>query len=289
VSLPEKELNVLRSQSITDTQKQTLLRLLSKEEFYRKLLVPVFERQGATFRHEVLSEDGALLYSICLAKDAFGRELTYALLPLVGNLNMSEDVKGAVADIAAAINTILSSSVKPPNTNKQFVPGHVFVCCVGSINISAQKVLGNLVGVTNISYFDADKLIDLTNHAFPEFWYGIDDLKFPYLRALKDNLLIAEDSILIPEIGQTSKPVAPVTDETFVPLYLTRYQAKVKTRWGESTFEPKIQQIRATGVVSLPDRLVLIVGDGGSGKTTTLRRIAYQVANDALVSSVQLS
>ncbi|HWY30322.1 MAG TPA: NACHT domain-containing protein, partial [Candidatus Acidoferrum sp.] len=68
-----------------------------------------------------------------------------------------------------------------------------------------------------------------------------------------------------------------------MPLRLFRTTVRVKKQNGETTRVPAIEQLPLTGIINKPDRSVLIIGSAGSGKSTSLKRLAYILAERRLV------
>jgi hypothetical protein len=68
----------------------------------------------------------------------------------------------------------------------------------------------------------------------------------------------------------------------FVELFLWRNILKPRKRRGRIENEPEIVEIPVTGILGKPERLVLVLGEAGAGKSTSIRRLAYVLAGKAL-------
>jgi predicted NACHT family NTPase len=96
-------------------------------------------------------------------------------------------------------------------------------------------------------------------------------------------------------------PYCPVTDEAYVTLFVHRIQEDLVTttvterisdqyvRKTQVERRPKMDQVPFAQLLSRPERIVCVTGDGGSGKTTALRRLAYHLADEGLTAATKVT
>lgn len=129
---------------------------------------------------------------------------------------------------------------------------------------------------------DADDLIPLLDDKFPEVWFGLDADSHEYLRILRQNLADANDDMLVGTVSTSAARLSAATDDAFVPLTLYRTVLRVVRRKGQAERVPKFEQIPITALPNRREALFLVLGDAGSGKSTSLRRLAYVIAGRSL-------
>ncbi len=140
------------------------------------------------------------------------------------------------------------------------------------------------VGDPRLVFLGAEELIPKIDEYLPELWLGIDATTFPYLRMVKQIVETASDQAAYSDIVPDAKILDAATDAMFVQLKLHRSTTKIVNLGGRATRQPHFEELPVTGILSRKERLVLILGDAGSGKSTCLRRLAYLLAERGLES-----
>jgi predicted NACHT family NTPase len=136
---------------------------------------------------------------------------------------------------------------------------------------------------------DSDDLIPVIDTKFPELWLGIDAEIFPYFRFIKQSVEESNENLSISDILPGGATLGAATDKVFVPLQLHRTILKPKKQRGQIIQVPDFQEMPVTGLLKKSERLFLILGEAGAGKSTTIKRLAYILAEKGLRSDIELS
>ena len=270
------------------SRKRKLLHLkeLSEDEFRDRVVIPLFERHDFTAVEDLCGPNEEGKDCVFVQENSLGQTELYAVQTKRGDLSLAREsnknVETAVTQLRTAIATdILLTS---PRREKRR-PNKVVLCISGEISHNAKRHIIDKVDDPNLEIYDANWVIAELDDHYKEFWYGIDANIFPYLRSLQKHVLQASDGIALGQGGLDQSGDCPISDAEFVNLYFTRIVSEVKKISGQPHRVPKIEQYALNGVLSLKDPLLLITGEGGSGKTTTLRRIVFQLSEKAFTTN----
>jgi hypothetical protein len=200
------------------------------------------------------------------------------------------------------IETQLDMALKTPillaDNATKLKPTQAYLCTSGKISNSARTHLENRLEAHRIKLFGSDELIELIDAFYPEFWLGVDADRFPYARELRRRLCMAEDVIKVLALSGKPGDDSPVIDGNYLRLRLTHMGHKTVTKvtkhkpkggaefqTTETQLEPKFVDISVEALPKQSHRLSLITGEGGSGKTTALRRLAVTLIDEVLSGS----
>lgn len=275
---------LLDAHSISRNQKEKHLLELTEDAFRDHVVRVIFERRGLKLLRDTCGADEEGKDSIFIGVDQLKRRLLYAIQTKRGNLNMASKAADNVVAAATQLRTALEANIYLSTTKEKVRPNHVILCASGKINNAARQHIVECIPDPRISFMDVNDIIHDIDELYPEFWYSIDAQKFPYLRKLMDDLLQSSDTIAISELGIEGKGYAPITDDSYVTLYLSRITAKTIKRRGEVIREPELEQIQVSALLKQRERRFLMTGEGGAGKTTALRRLGYELAQEGLRS-----
>lgn len=264
-------------------QKERYLASLPPHDLSQNVLMPLLRRTGLT---PVVALGGAGLKDLqeypgtqlMLAPCALGPSELYAVLPVAGKLNLSQTGSIQLKELLNRCDRVLHATVAIDAPHEKRRPDVLVIATTGIANDSARRQLAAEFPSSRLLVWDSIELISLLDEHYAEFWWGIDETVFPYLRGLQSILLAAPDYICISEGNE-----APITDSSFIPLYLHRVEARLP-RCGNAELEPEVLELTATSVIHRSEPRVLILGGPGSGKTTVLRRMAFALAADAMSS-----
>lgn len=192
------------------------------------------------------------------------------------NLDIVAQLRTAAATTYAFLRPI-RAKVKPNKT-----------CLVvsGKINESARKHLVEEVKDTTLHFLDVDDLVPWVDEVMPQLWLDIDANVSAYYMALEKQLL-GGDGLFAKQFLQAGTAIhqSCFGDEAIsVHVRNARETYKRKSKQGRPTSEPAFP-LRA--LTSKPFKKILLVGDGGVGKTTGLLQIVYRAAREGLEKGTQ--
>jgi hypothetical protein len=192
-------------------------------------------------------------------------------------LKLTQNLSNAIAQLRTALDTeipIISEKAKR-------FPSKVILSVSGKINDRARHHIVDTIKDPRIEFEDADDLIPLIDIYIPEFWFGIEVNKSPYLTALRDMLLNGASQ----ETGAILDAFwCPADEENFVSLKVNRIKMVRKTRRGQTKSEPEFEEFPIIGILNKSRQLSMITADAGMGKTTAMRRLAVLLIEKALGS-----
>jgi hypothetical protein len=277
---PETKLSAMAA-TISRYKKERLLLSMSEEEFRDQVVRPLYYRLGFRDGRDVCGADEEGKDAIFTAPDPFGDEDIYVIQTKKGNLNLSSTVRDNVATALTQLRTASETSIPLPAKKTKRLPSKVILCVSGRMNLAARKHIVDEVRQATLKFQDSDELIPLIDQHYPELWLAIGANLLPYIRAIRRAIEVSNENVAIAELIPGMKAAA--TDDMFVEIFLWRNT--LKARQGSTKADvPSIIEIPAIGILSKPERLILILGEAGAGKSTAIRRIAYVLAGRALAS-----
>lgn len=271
----------LNPKTIPLFKKQNFLKSFSEDDFRDQIVRPLYLLKGLEHGKDVCgpTEDGKDCYFF--GKDAFRPRILYAIQTKRGDIKMSSSHRENVAVVAAQLQTALTTPVRDLVTKEKLFPDCVVLVVSGEVNDKAQTHIVEQVKDPRVMFIDCNQLINEIDQLMPEIWYGIDTKTVPYLRRLRQDLEARSDFIDVSELGVDNSRGFPSTDDSYIQLYLHRYSEKVTREHGHVKRVPDIEQIPIQDVLQRSERLILISGEAGSGKTHSLRRIAIVLIDKA--------
>ena len=199
---------------------------------------------------------------------------------------MAGEATKNVVQAVAQLRTALSTKYAFAETKKKVLPSKAVLCASGKINAAARKHIVDELSDPRLAFLGADVLINLVDDHFPEFWFGMDADAVPYFRNLRTALEQASEVAGLSDILAASGHGGnAVVDENWVQLYLYRPVVKRVRIKGRVLRDIDFVNIPVTAVTNLPETQVLVIGDPGVGKSTALRRIAYELSEKAIKES----
>jgi hypothetical protein len=268
------------AKGISRIRKERHLLKMSEDDFRDQVVVPIFERSGLKFLADTCGPAEKGTDCLFTGVDHLGHDCVYAIQTKRGNINLSSKPKENLLQALTQLKTALGTKVSVLESRAKVPPNRVILCASGRINQAAKDHIVSDLSDARIDFLDVDELINKLDDLYPEFWLGLDQNLFPYLRAIRSKLLAATDTVSIPT--PDGQPYLPVADEQHVPVYVSRIVEKITHRKHRVAREPVMEQIPFQGLLRRKERVVLILGEGGSGKTTALRRLAFELADTGL-------
>lgn len=262
--------------TISRFKKERFLRKLTEAEFRDRVVRPLFLRRGMTDGRDLCGPNEAGKDSIFVTENKLGLLDIYALQTKRGHLNLARKASDSIVEATTQLRTALDTEIKLLRPAKRTaVPNRAILCVSGKINENARNYIVERVANPNISFLDSDELIPDIDDRMPELWFDIDSNLFPYLRALKHSIEQGTQLFTRGElIAANMKPVA-ASDSSFVALRVYRFVLKRQKRHGQTEQVPDMVEIPITSILSSKDTRVLLLGGAGSGKSTSLLRMAY--------------
>jgi len=273
---------IVNPADISLARKRRFLLELTEDQFRDKAVRPLFLRKGLRHGREVCGPDEEGKDCYFLDENKLGMRELYVVQTKRGKLNMTRKTSENVHEAATQLRTALATTVPIAPTKERLSPNYAILCASGEINSTAREWICSQIDDPRVRFMDAQDLIPEIDRYYPEFWYGIDAEKFPYLKGLKEHLLKSSDTITLAELDIDGSTGSPITDEMYVPLYLYKVTAQIVKRSGRYVREPKFDQVPVHALLARKERLIHLVGGAGAGKTTALRRFAYCIAEKSL-------
>lgn len=277
--------NFLHPSSISRVKKERFLRTLSENDFRDKVVRPLFLRRGFKDGRETcgIHEEGK--DTLFVDENKLGMKQIWVVQTKVGNLNLSGQYNQNTIMASTQLKTALETKIIFLATKERIHPTYAVLCASGKINDRARNYICDTIKDPRIIFMDIDNIIPLIDEHYPEFWWGIDADRFPYLRKLRDSLLASSDTIALSELEIDLNIAAPITDDMYVSLFLHRLTTKRIKFKGQIYLEPQLEQLPIQTVLGRKEKLIQVIGEAGTGKTTALRRIAFTIAEKALTNT----
>lgn len=273
-------------ETISRFRKQRHLLKMSEDDFRDQVVRPVLLRQGLKDGRDLCGPEEEGKDALFVQRNALGDDDVWVIQTKKGALTMAGDANKNVIQAVTQLRTALETKYAFAETKRKVLPSKAVLCASGKINPAARRHIVEELSDPRLAFLDADILINLVDAHFPEFWFGMDADAVPYFRNLRTALEQASEVAGLSDILAASGGGGnAVVDENWVQLYLFRPVAKRVRAKGRVHRDIDFVNIPVTAVTNLPDTEVLVIGDPGVGKSTALRRIAYELSGKAIRES----
>jgi hypothetical protein len=277
---PFNDMNpIANPESISRFKKERFLLSKSEDDFRDSVVRPLFLRQGMKDGRDMCGPMEKGKDAVFATVDKLGMEDFYVLQTKKGSLTMSSKSKDNVIQAITQLRTALATKIPLIAKHKKATPSKAILCCSGKINESSREYIQSEVNDPRTVFMDSDELIPKIDEVYPELWLGIDAEIFPYLRSLKQSVDSSSETLAISDIVANGTLADAATDSMFVPLRVFRTVLKPRKINGQMVQDAQFEEFPVTGLSSRSERLILILGDAGAGKSTSLKRIAYVLAD----------
>jgi hypothetical protein len=228
---------------------------------------------------QILPQEALLL----MHDTAFGDQQLTVVIPYAGSLSSTDKDSAGLEHVIAAIRAIAlrSVQVRVRNNAISIVPTTIYVASTGRISRTADERLRQ-ASTISVNTLDANRLIAAVDKTYPQYWLGLDVDEERYQRKLNERLVSNHGGPKAQVVLAPQELLNAVTDNRYVELYLYTTVPRRHITKGKVEFKDRIQQLPATKIITRNDRLVLILGSAGTGKSTLLRRIAFDLTTRAL-------
>lgn len=271
----------MRVDNISRIKKERFLKSLSEDAFRDLVVRPLFLRLGLEDGRDLCGPQEAGKDAIFAETDNLGFTVITAVQTKKGNLNLASKAHANLISAITQLRTALNTTVVLLKPKRKVKPNRVILCASGTINEQARKHVVDDVGNPNIQFLDSDELIPLIDENLPEFWLGIDADIQPYFRAI-EAMVVGVSAGSASASGPVDILSGGATDDGFVSLKLYKPIVRKKKVHGVVHEVPDIVEVPLGSVAKEKSGKTLILGDAGSGKTTGLLRLAYEMARDGL-------
>src|SRR6266481_1539568 len=268
----------MRPENISRFRKVKYLKILSEDDFRDKAIRPLFLRMGFSDGRDLCGPYEHGKDAVFIETDRLGFEFLLAVQTKKGNLNLASKASANIEEAITQLNTALKSSIVLLKDKTRVTPNRAILCASGNINEHARTHILTTLANPNIQFLDVDDIIPLIDKHIPELWLGIDTDLLPYLRVLQDEILGDQTTN---DSTQDGVLTGAADDNIFVGLKLYRNIKKFKKIRGAVQEIPELEEFPLVAIKAKRINKVLILGEGGSGKSTGLLRIALELARSA--------
>ncbi|RYG26524.1 NACHT domain-containing protein [bacterium] len=264
--------------------KKQRLAALDEDHFRDEVVRPLFSLQGLRAYRDVCGVDEEGKDCILLKDAEFGITQVYVIQTKTGKLNMTrkatENVETAITQLRTAMNTKVAL-LSPPRIQK---PDVVYLCCSGGANTAARKHIFDELGDNRIRVMDVDDIIGFLDTHYPTYWLNISHFKRCYLEAFRQRLFDLSDAVFL-STAQGTSALQPFAEGAYVEQRLFRVTTHMTVKHGEVRSAPKFEEIEDSKLLNSGHPLIFVTGEGGTGKTTLLRRMAKLICDASLAAT----
>lgn len=213
----------------------------------------------------------------------FGLVHVCAIQTKKGRLNMSskvtENVEAAITQLRTALNTPIPL-LNPP---RKALPSVVYLCSSGVTNSAARKHIVDTLNDNRLRILDGDEIIEAIDRFYPTYWLNISHNKRCYLEAFRNHLLKLSD--VVPLASVVEPAILPFVEDAYVSQQLFRFSTQMTVKQGYINTQPRLEEFEDCKLLTSQHHVGFVVGDGGSGKTTLMRRLALLTCESSLAAT----
>jgi hypothetical protein len=264
---------------LSRNKKERFLLSMNEDRFRDEVVRPLMLRIGFKDGRDLCGSDELGKDALFILENPLGLNDIYVIQTKKGSLTMAREASKNVMEATTQIGMALKTKNAFSFDKTKRYPDRAMLCISGKINQRAKDYIIEELNDNRIIFMDADDLIPRIDEKFAELWLGIDIEIMPYLKAIKRSV---EDISLSTDFLSKSDVPDAASDTMYVPLKLYRSTITHKKYKGSFHEEPKFEEIPFKGILSKKEKLFLILGEAGSGKSTSLRRLAYQIAEKSI-------
>ncbi len=272
---------------ISRLQKERFLLKLSEDAFRDQVVRPLLLLKGFQDGRDLCgpNEQGkdALFYEY----DKLGNFELSAVQTKKGRINLAAKATENITNLVAQLRTAASTAYPLLTPVKSKVrPSKVYLVASGTINDAARGHCVDQVHDTAMRFLDSNDLIPWIDQHMPQLWLDIDANVLTYLGALEKQIA-GHDGPFAAQFLQKDKSLSGTCfDDSSVTVFVRRTEsARVLTQQKPKRgMRPKKEEstFPLYAIPTKPYKKVLLLGDGGSGKTTGLLQIVYRTAKSSL-------
>src|ERR1700677_343161 len=254
-------------------KKHNYLESLSEDEFRDKVVRPLFLRMGFKDGRELCGHQEEGKDTILTRPSLIGTLEVHAIQTKKGNLNMASKQTYNVTEAITQLRTALSTTIVMLPQKEKKKPNVVYLVVSGRMNAAAQQHILEQLNEPRIEFLDNTFLIPKIDEYLPELWLNIDTSIIPYLTALNKIVEDSSEKLAIGDLIHNKKILSSIDDGCFVDLTINRIELKPTRVSGDVRVEPILIERKSLSILKERETLTIIVGEGGSGKSTCLRKL----------------
>lgn len=270
----------MKVENISRFKKERFIKSLSEDEFRDRVVRPLMLRSGYKDGRDLCGPNEHGKDALFQSVDQLDIKTIIAVQTKKGNLNLAGTAQRNLIDAITQLRTALETSVVLLATKQKCRPNRAILAASGKINDAARQHIMDEVKSPNITFWDLDDLVPKVDEHLPELWLGIEADMLPYFNAI-ERLVLGEQQHSA-QIDNDGVLLDAADDKTFVTLSLHWATTKKRKVHGRYEEVPDFQEIPLASIVNHKARRVLILGEGGSGKSTGLKRIALELARRSM-------
>ena len=255
--------------NIPASEKIKRLSRMSEQDFRDVVVRPLFLTLGYHDGRELHGADEEGKDLLFVEEDRLREKRIVCVQTKKGKITMaakqSENIQNIVTQLRVALNTRVSRI----ESKQQYYPDEVILCASGIINVKAQRhIASELQRDRQIKFLDGQSIVNLIDTECPHLWQGISVDIFAHYDTIRKHVEYNTSDIIDP---------GAANDSTFVQLTLYRQKRTPVRRHGQVTSHLEFEELRTHDLINRAPDTLLIVADAGSGKSTALWRVAYDI------------
>jgi predicted kinase len=258
--------------SVPHYRKIQILAGLEPSVLSSEVLQPLFVKMGLSVTRAELEN------FLAVEKNRFGRSNVTVVVPFAGNLTLANPQN--VEDAISRVSRALSETEEEARGQGS---GLAYCLCVnGAVNDKASSRIHE--AAPNGTILGATKLVSLIDQFFSTYWHreflAAHQYFFNVRREMIGDSIITES--LPARMPTPESFLNAVSDDRYLELRVLRRRAVPEKRRGKVTLTEAIEEFSVTTIPKRSERLVVLFGDAGSGKSTAVRRIALELAESGI-------
>lgn len=270
----------MKVENISRFKKDRFLKSLTEDDFRDRAIRPLMLRSGYKDGRDLCGPGEHGKDTVFLAQDQLGLATVIAIQTKKGNLNLAGTTQRNLIDAITQLKTALETSIVLLSTKQKCRPNRVILAASGKINDAARQHILDSVQSPNITFWDSDDLVPMLDQQLPELWLGIEADMLPYFNAVERQVL--GETAEYAHDGRDGVLLGAADDKNFVTLSLHWTTTRKRKIHGRVEEYPHFEELPLASIVNHKSRRVLILGEGGSGKSTGLKRVALELARRSL-------
>lgn len=271
-------------------KKQRFLAQLTEDDFRDRVVRPLFLMQEYQDGRETcgVSEHGSDSYFT--KTSTLGGTDVYVVQTKRGKITLASVSKDNLANLAAQLRTALEHPIALIAEKRKVQPIQAFLVASGEINDAARNHIVDALPTPSLKFLDVEQIIPLIDKHLPQIWLDIESDTIPYFR---DLCTAIESGTLVSGVFQVEggRAGSAALDDTYGQIQVIRPRrtselSSMRKKKGGGGVQ--FHTLPFTSLTNERERLLVVLGDEGSGKSTALTRLAYELARRPIDTVAEL-